>query len=240
MSRLTGREMEEIRRVKRAAREVACEEFSQIRPADDVDTRQAAPATTVLSALAHYSGLAEIAWMVRYGILQPLRRRIEKRRAIAQLRALDERSLRDIGIERGQIELVVEGSYFRRPSAPRPEVGPFAALRRWNFRRRTTDMLAALDDRMLEDIGLVRCNIPEFVRGIDKAVVSGRIEGQTAAQRIRQARTPLTALRQWNLSRQAAGDMARLDPEALADLGYVKGDVDWVPEVLAERKLTAA
>lgn len=240
MSRLTGREMEEIRRVKRAAREVAREEFSQVRPADDVDTRQAAPATAFLAAVVHYSGLAEIAWMVRHRVVLPLRRRIEKRRAIAQLRTLDDHSLRDIGIERGQIELVVEGVDVARPRAPRPEVGPFAVLRRWNFRRRTTNMLAALDDRLLEDIGLVRVNIPEFVRSLDKAVVSGRIEGQTAAQRIHQARTPLKALRQWNLSRQAAGDMARLDPEALADLGYVKGDVDWVPEVLAERKLTAA
>jgi len=240
MSRLTGREKEEIRRVKRAAREEACEEFSQVRPADDVVTRQAAPATAVLAALAHYSGLAEIAWMIRHGIVLPLRRRIEKRRAISQLRALDERSLRDIGIERGQIELVVEGADAPRPRSPRPEVGPFAALRRWNFRRRTTNTLAALDDRLLEDIGLVRANIPEFVRSLDNAVVSGRIEGQTAAQRIRQARAPLKALRQWNLSRRAAHDMARLDPEALADLGYVKGDVDWVPEVLAERKLTAA
>ncbi len=238
MSRLTGREMEEIRRVKRAAREVAREEYSQVHPADDLDTRQSAPA--FLTALARYSGLAEIAWMIRHGVVGSMRQRIEKRRAIAQLRALDERSLRDIGIARGQIELVVETAQDERPRAPRPEVGPFAAIRRWNFRRRTVNTLAALDDRLLEDIGLVRANIPEFVHSVDKAAVSGRIEGLTAAQRIRQARTPLKALRQWNLSRQTASDMARLDPEALADLGYVKGDVDWVPEVLAERKLTAA
>jgi len=31
--------------------------------------------------------------------------------------------------------------------------------------------------------------------------------------------------------------MARLDPDMLADLGYVKGDVDWVPEILARRRL---
>jgi uncharacterized protein YjiS (DUF1127 family) len=126
------------------------------------------------------------------------------------------------------------------PRAPRPELGPFAALRRWNFRRRTINRLASLDDRLLDDIGLVRANIPEFVRSLDKAVVSGRIEGQTAAQRVRKVRGPLQVLRQWNLSRRAAGEMARLDSEALADLGYVKGDVDWVPEVLAERKLNAA
>jgi uncharacterized protein YjiS (DUF1127 family) len=232
--------MEEIRRVKRAAQEEAREEFSQVRPTDDADTRQPAPAATFLASLAQYSGLAEIAWMVRHRVVLPLRQRIEMRRAMAQLQRLNDRSLRDIGIERGQIELVVEGMKTATPRPPRPEVGPFAALRRWNFRRRTINRLASLDDRLLDDIGLVRANIPEFVRSLDKAVVSGRIEGQTAAQRVRKVRGPLQVLRQWNLSRRAAGEMARLDSEALADLGYVKGDVDWVPEVLAERKLSAA
>jgi uncharacterized protein YjiS (DUF1127 family) len=240
MSRLTGREMEEIRRVKRAAREEAREEFSQVRPADDIDTRQTASAPTFLAALAHYSGLAEIAWMVRHGVVLPIRRRLEKRQVMAELRALNDRALRDIGIERGQIELVVDAMKIEAPRSPRPAVGPFAALRRWRYRRRTINALAALDDRLLDDIGLVRANIGEFVRSVDKAVVSGRIEGRTAAQKIRHVKTPLDALRQWDLSRRAASDMARLDPEALADLGYVKGDVDWVPEVLAQRKLNAA
>ena len=240
MSRLTGREMEEIRRVKRAAREEARMEHFQVRPADDASTRQSAATAGVLGLLATYSGFAEIAWMVRHRVIAPLRQRIERRRAIAQLRALDDRVLRDIGIERGQIAMVIEGITMGTPRPPRPEAGPFAALRRWNHRRRTIGALTALDDRLLDDIGLVRANIPEFIRGLDKAIVSGRAAGETAAQRVRRVTGPLRVLRQWNLSRRAADDMARLDPEALADLGYVKGDVDWVPEVLAERKLNAA
>lgn len=240
MSRLTGRELEELRRVKRAAQEEAREEISLVRPADDNDTRQTAPVPAFLASVAHYSGLAEIAWMIRHGVVLPLRRRLAQRRAKAQLQSLDDRMLRDIGIERGMIDLVVDGMEVKASRPSRPVVGPFAALRRWNFRRRTVNTLAALDDRLLEDIGLVRANIPAFVRGMDKAVVSGRIEGLTAAQRVRQVKTPWQVLQQWNLSRQAADDMARLDPEALADLGYVKGDVDWAPEVLAERKVNAA
>ena len=240
MSRLTGREMEEIRRVKRATRAEARVEISRVRPADDVDTRQTAATAGVLALLAQYSGLTEIAWLVRYRVVQPLRRRIERRRAIAQLRALDDRALRDIGIERGQIEMVVEGVETETPRTVRPEVGPFAALRHWRFRRRTINTLSALDDRLLDDIGLVRSQIPDFVHGLDGAGASGRNEGETAAQRVRKVRNPIRVLRQWNLSRRAANDMAHLDPEAMADLGYVKGDVDWVPEVLAERKLNAA
>lgn len=239
MSRLTEREIEEIRRVKRAVREEAREEFSQVRLADDADTRQPAPAARLLGQLARYSGLTEIAWMVRHGVILPLRQRIQARRAVAQLHALNDRALRDIGIERGQIETIIDAIKVDTPPAPRPVAGPIATLRRWIARRRAINDLQVLDDRMLEDIGLVRAHIADFVHDMDEAVVSGRIEGLTAAQRARKAKTALQSLKQWNLSRQAAGDMARLDPEALADLGYVKGDTDWVPEVLAERKVNA-
>ena len=240
MSRLTEREIEEIRRVKRAVREGAREEFSQFRLADDADTRQPALAAPFLGRLARYSGLTEIAWMVRHKVILPLRQRIQSRRAVAELHALNDRALRDIGIERGQIETLVDAIKIDVPSAPRPVVGPIAALRRWIVRRRAINELQALDDRMLEDIGLVRAHIADFVHDMDEAVVAGRIEGLTAAQKTRKAKTALQSLKQWNLSRQAAGDMARLDPEALADLGYVKADADWVPKVLAERKVNAA
>ena len=240
MSRLSEREIEEIRRVKRAVEEEAREEFSQVRLADDVDTRHPALAATLLALVARMSGLAEIAWMVRHEVVLPLRQRIQTRRAMAQLHGLNDRALRDIGIERGQIETVVAGIKVETPRSPRPEVGPIAALRRWIVRRRTINTLSALDDRLLEDIGLVRSHIPTFVLDLDKAMLSGRIEGLTAAQKILGASSALRSPGQWNLSRRAAGDMTRLDPDALADLGYVKSDVDWVPEVLAERKLNAA
>ncbi len=240
MSRLTEREIEELRRVKRAVEEEAREEFSQVRLADDVDTRQPALAAKLLALAVRYSGLAEIAWMVRHEVVSPLRQRIHTRRAMTDLQGLNDRALRDIGIERGQIETVVEAMKVDTPRSPRPEVGPIAALRRWIVRRRTINTLSALDDRLLDDIGLIRSHIPAFVHDLDEAMLSGRIEGQTAAQKVRKATNALRSLRQWNLSRQAAGDMVRLDPDALADLGYVKGDVDWVPEALAERKLSAA
>lgn len=226
MSRLTEREMEEIRRVKRAVVEEAREEFSQVRLADDVDTRHPARAAGLLARLARMSGLAEIAWMVRHEVVLPLRQRIQTRRAIAELHGLNDRALRDIGIERGQIETVVRAMKPETPRDPRPEVGPIAALRRWIVRRRTIRTLGALDDRLLEDIGLVRAHISDFVRDMDGAIVSGRIEGLTAARKVRNAAGALRDLRRSNLSRQAATDLARLDPDALADLGYVKDSAE--------------
>lgn len=240
MSRLTEREIEEIRRVKRAVRDEAREEFSQVRLADDANTRQPALAARILGLLAQYSGLAEIAWLVRHKAVPSVLQRVQARRAVAELRALNDRALRDIGIERGQIETVVEAMKDAPAPAPRPMVGPLAALQRWIVRRRTIDLLSALDDRLLEDIGLVRAHIADFVHDMDAAVLSGRIEGVTAAQRLRKADNALDSQQQWNLSRQAAGDLARLDSDAVADLGYVQGDIDRVPEASAERKLTAA
>ncbi len=224
MSRLTEREIEEIRRVKRAVEEEAREEFSQVRLADDVDTRHPALAAGLLALVARMSGLAEIAWMVRHEVVLPLRQRIHTRRAMTELHGLNDRILRDIGIDRGQIEAAVEGLKVETPRAPRPEVGPIAALRRWIVRRRTINTLTALDDRMLEDIGLVRAHIPAFVRDLDQAMLSGRIEGQTAAQKVRRATSPLSSQPRWNLSRQAAGDMVRLESGVLADHGYVKDE----------------
>jgi VIT1/CCC1 family predicted Fe2+/Mn2+ transporter len=83
-----------------------------------------------------------------------------------------------------------------------------------------------LDDRLLEDIGMARAHISDFVRDLDKAVVSGRIEGLTAAQKVRSATALSQPTTPSNLSRRAAGDLSKLDPKALADHGYVKGEAE--------------
>jgi len=44
----------------------------------------------------------------------------------------------------------------------------FAAARRWHERRKAIRALSGLDDRMLRDIGLARCDIESAVRGIDR------------------------------------------------------------------------
>lgn len=221
MSRLTEREMEEIRRVKRAVENEAREEFSQVRLADDADTRHAAPG--LLAKLAQYSGLAELAWMLRNEVILPLRQHVHNRRAMVELHGLNDRALLDIGLCRGDIETAVKSSKVEAPKSPRPQRGPIAALRRWLARRRTIDTLIALDDRMLEDIGIVRAHIPTFVRTLDAAVLLGRIEAQTAAQKLRGHKAEPEAEEVSTLSRQAAGDISRLAKSGIADLGYVTG-----------------
>ena len=86
------------------------------------------------------------------------------------------------------------------------------------MRRRTIRSLEALSDKVLEDIGIPRGQIEAVVHRLI-GVQAARDEGQTQAAKARDH----------GPRAQAA--------EARADLGDVKGDIDWVPEVVAERKL---
>jgi hypothetical protein len=43
-------------------------------------------------------------------------------------------------------------------------------------------------------------------------------------------------MRHWDLSREAARERARQDPDSLIDLGHVEGDFDWVPAGVARHR----
>jgi uncharacterized protein YjiS (DUF1127 family) len=71
-----------------------------------------------------------LARLLRRYVLEPYARRRRRRHAIAQLRALDDRLLADIGVMRGQIELAVDGLLASRGegwSRPRRRSLPTAA-----------------------------------------------------------------------------------------------------------------
>jgi len=109
------------------------------------------------------------------GVVNAVRRWDEKRLAVRELSALDDRLLRDIGVSRDEIKDLVH-SAARAGSTARGEllvdfvqaaiVEPF---RRWRLRARTRAELSALDDSMLRDIGVERGQID----GIAEAVANG-------------------------------------------------------------------
>lgn len=101
-----------------------------------------------------------------------------RRRAIDVLSRLDDRMLRDIGLERARIPEVVDGLQGRetatprgeasRGTAPRSASGAFlgriaARITRSFVRRQAINGLARLDNRLLRDIGLERDGIPDAV-----------------------------------------------------------------------------
>ncbi len=239
MSRLTEREIAEIRRVKRAVHHEARDEVTQVSLADGAPSRHSTPLADFATTVARHSGLAEIGWVLRHKIAAPVLHAIRVRQAIRALELMSDSLLRDIGIDRGRIEETVMGVAAEPTPGMRPAFGPFAALRRWRSQRRTINELSRLNDRVLKDIGILRSEIPNLAARMHRTGTDGRMAGLGSDHVMARTTSAMHGIQQWNLSRQAANDMARIDQEALADLGYVQGDVDRVPEGLAERELAA-
>ena len=165
---------------------------------------------------------------------------LERRRVLHDLQSLDDRMLKDIGIVRADIPGIVGRATIEpKPSLLRRAVSALICV---NNRRATARALSSLSDGLLRDIGLERGQIEAYVHG--ELAIGCEIPARTKRPAT-QSKTTLVKklvkpIKQWNISRRGAGDMARIDAKLLSDIGYVKGDVDWVPEVLATRRLDPA
>ena len=116
-----------------------------------------------LAKLWHASGLGALVCAVKRGLA--------KQRTLAQLGALDDQQLRDIGIERAEIgRIATESSRKAHPYPGNWLLRLGAELKRAAARRQTIAQLSSLDDRMLQDIGVERALIGELV--------DARIEGR--------------------------------------------------------------
>ena len=178
--------------------------------------------------------------------LSAISRAWRRRETINQLQSLSDRMLEDIGLNRGQIVEVATrmaaDSATDAPHRAEPVALSFLAkVRKARVRRATIRELENLSDRVLSDIGISRGQIPaEVDRILEKrsaqapVAQSGNSPVHALLSRIESAIRPL---RQWHFSRVAAGQIARLGNATLSDLGYIKGDVDWVPEDMAKRKI---
>ena len=98
------------------------------------------------------------------GIVGALTRWYDRQKAYSELMALDEHTLRDIGVSRSQIPILVSqmaaaGGPQAAPAAWRLEEELVRPLRQWNRSRAAAKTLNAIDDRMLSDIGMVRGDI---------------------------------------------------------------------------------
>jgi uncharacterized protein YjiS (DUF1127 family) len=111
--------------------------------ADSVASRQA-PSVGV--ALGHLSAT----------LVKSLAAWSERRTAYRELNALDDRMLSDIGITRADIPAVIAGMTAARHE---DSTDPLEAVRRWARSRAAAQDLNALDNRTLDDIGMVRGDI---------------------------------------------------------------------------------
>lgn len=209
MTRFTEFEKAMLGRAKTPARPVALQGFARI-------------AAFGRALVAHYEHAAVAAKVVR------------------DLRRLSDRMLADIGLTRGDIERVAKLTADQTVRIERPlaaETGSFLydllvrPVVRFARKRRAYASLMALDDRMLRDIGLTREEIPALVKRLtgDRPAV---VEAQTAAVEPEAAAPTLGV---WNRYRATARELGQLDNHMLADIGFVRGDIDWVAEELAVR-----
>jgi len=111
--------------------------------AESVSRRQAPTLGFALEHLVAVLGGSLAAWS-------------ERRAAFRELSALDDRMLRDIGITRGDIPAVIAGM---TAAGHVDNADPLEAVRRWARSRAAAQDLNALDNRTLDDIGMVRGDI---------------------------------------------------------------------------------
>ncbi len=115
------------------------------------------------------------------GVFAALRRWLNNRQMVAQLQQMDDRMLRDIGIERGDIVARIYGRPVETGSNAAPRDGLIKRLSRRlaeaRRRRQTVRILDNLSDRMLDDIGIVRADIEKQV-GL---VMAGQTNAQVLA-----------------------------------------------------------
>jgi uncharacterized protein YjiS (DUF1127 family) len=159
-------------------------------------------------------------------LVESLRRPWRRTQLAFELGRLDERMLADIGMQRHEITDVADNLAGIRPPSELVVQYVAAAYKRHQLRRE----LNSLDDRLLADIGISRADIP--------AVVA--MMGAAPASQNGEAFDPIAGIRVWNRSRETARTLAAMDDRQLTDMGFVRGDIDWVAEELAIRSLWPA
>lgn len=198
-----------------------------------------------LSGVGGPSVLTAVVQAVSHNIVQPMQREIHRRRTVAELSRLSNRLLDDIGVIPGDIEVVAARTVgLKDPSGSLMHRLAQSIRTAWT-RRAMIRRFEGMPDWLLEDIGIPRWRISEAVENLlAEPAREPQVTVTVPSSPVHELRTRIDAavrsLRQWHLSRRTAGQMARLNGGTLADLGYVKGDVDWVPEVLAKRELDRA
>ncbi len=169
-------------------------------------------------------------------VANAVRRVVERTTILRELAALSDRELADIGLLRGDIPAAAMNSV-TVPEGPGllAAVGEMlhdlliAPVVLWNKRRVAYTALNALDNRMLADIGVARAEIADVVKGLHRSVAYPSVSLDVVA--------PIAA---WNRARQTANQLYKLEDRMLADIGVVRGDIEWLASEVAHKAVSAA
>lgn len=187
------------------------------------------------AAATHKIGFGALATFASR-VVNAARRIVERTALERELAALSDRELADIGLLRGDIPAVAEKSV-TVPEGPNL-IAAFGEMLHdlliapvvvWNKRRTAYSALEALDDRMLADIGVARAEIADVVNGMHRSVSYPAVSLDVVA--------PIAA---WNRARQTANQLYKLEDRMLADIGVVRGDIEWLASEVAHKAVAAA
>jgi uncharacterized protein YjiS (DUF1127 family) len=164
-------------------------------------------------------------------LLRPYRRG----KILRELRMLDQRMLADIGLSPSDIDRIADESVGGKGEWLAFSLLAYVGrkISDWARKRAAYRSLMALDERMLADIGLRRSDIPLLVNAMRGPLAAPAVAGSFEAEVI-------MPLKQWNLWRIAHRQLSQLDSRMLSDIGFVRGDIDWVADELAARAVTKA
>jgi uncharacterized protein YjiS (DUF1127 family) len=168
-------------------------------------------------------------------LLSILLRPFKRGKIVRELRMLDDRMLTDIGLSPSDIDRVAAESVGGNGRSLISSLAGYAvrAVANWAHKREAYRSLMALDERMLADIGLTRSDIPQLVDAMRGPLAQPAVDGSFESEVI-------MPLKQWNLWRVAHKQLNTLDNRMLSDIGFVRGDIDWVADELATRAVTNA
>jgi uncharacterized protein YjiS (DUF1127 family) len=192
-----------------------------------------ARATVASADLSAIDSVRHFAASVRRRLANRARRNAVER----ELYVLSNRMLDDLGMTRADIAATAKLTADRAFPVTGSFIGDLGRLLDGVVLRPVADLLArheaathlyGLDDRLLADVGLTRADIPAVVRNVHRAPK----QVETGFDAVRQIRV-------YNRSRIAAKELGAYDDRMLDDMGFVRGDIQWVAKKLANRSVIA-
>jgi uncharacterized protein YjiS (DUF1127 family) len=152
--------------------------------------------------------------LTNLSLLERLRAYRDRRQAYASLVALDDRLLADMGLQRANLKAEIFGA--SKEEKPSLIARLRLSLQRARRRRGTIDALQALPDHVLADIGIERALIGEYAAaqlGENRWPYEPNLRAPAVHRQGLSglAEAVVRPLRQWNISRHVADQVAQID-----------------------------
>lgn len=216
MSRLTEQEINLIHQARRTAGSESVDLETAVQQGRRLRAKAMARMIAhTVDVAARVTGLK----LLSETVFRPIRCALKRQATLEQLRRLDNRMLEDIGLDRGMINGYAQDLSASEPPRARPTL--IERFRRWRHQRATIRQLEALDDHMLDDIGLVRGAIARIVKEAILAEDSPEAQRTRVQDLIDQIDRSAAGIYHRNVTRQVSRRIVRLEGAEMPKIGFV-------------------